>query len=87
MISRDDTSLIIDDARLAWISDPWYLVRQTVLGALLRRSYEAVAKRRPAFAALTNGVDRGLTLEFESSPWQESRKAALRVVITGRVMV
>ena len=45
----------------------------------LRKSYAAVAGRRPAFPSRTNGVDLGLTLHFESLPWQESRKAALRI--------
>jgi hypothetical protein len=62
-------------------------VRQPILRALLRRSYTAVAGRRPTFAALANGVDRPLTLGFESLPWQDSHKAALRVVLTGGVII
>ncbi len=72
---------------LGGISDPWFLVRQAILGARMRKNYEAVASRRPPLAAVRDGVDRGLTLGFETGPWKESRKAALRVVLTGGVIV
>ena len=57
---------------LAWTSDPWFLVRQAILGALMRKAYSAVSIRRPMWAAVRDGVDRGLTLAFETSSWQES---------------
>jgi hypothetical protein len=74
--------------RMAWLSESWYLVRQAILGSHTAKSYAAVALRRPGIAAaLSNGIDRGLTLRFENSSWQESRKAALRVVLAGGVIV
>ncbi len=86
-VSPDATRLGTNGTALDWISEPWFLVRQAFLGALMRKSYQAVASRRPPLAAVRNGVDRGLTLGFEAGPWKESRKAALRVVLTGGVIV
>jgi hypothetical protein len=86
-VSPDATSLFNEGVRIAWTCEPWYLVRQSILKAHSIKSFTALAGRRPVFAALLDGVDRGLTLQFESAPWQESRKAALRVVLTGGVIV
>jgi hypothetical protein len=88
-LSLDATSMEFRGGlRMAWLSDSWYLVRQAILGSHTAKSYAAVALRRPGIAAaLAHGIDRGLTLRFENSAWQESRKAALRVVLAGGVIV
>ncbi len=42
-VSHDATSLLTNGTLLAWTSDPWFLVRQALLGALMRKAYSAVS--------------------------------------------
>jgi hypothetical protein len=86
-VAPDATSLSGGGVRVEWVTEPWYLVQQSILRAHSTKSLAAVAGRRPVFVTLADGVDRGLTLQLESSTWQDSRKAALRVVLTGSVIL
>jgi hypothetical protein len=65
------------------LTAPAAQLRDFVLQALQDRQRRTLSCRRPVFAPIAEGVDRFLTLRFERSKAPESRKAALRVVMTG----